>query len=378
MSSERSVEMSRLRLASVVRGNLERDLSVQGRVVAAFHPTVFSTASGIVTLEVRAGDVVQQGQVIAVVESPELNNMLQQEQSNLLSMESDLGRQQIQTKQQILADRQAIDLADVELDAARRAMRRAEESRDQGIINAVEFETAEDQLRRTDLALAHAKEQAALEEETLNFEVRNRELSVERQRLAAVEVQRQVEELMIRAPVTGLISRVDVEDRDAVTPGQPLITVVDLSAFEIEMMIPESYADEVGPGTAAVVREGNQSYPATVKMVSPEVEGGQVRGIVIFDDGTPEGLRQNQRVSTRLVLESRSDVLKVQRGPFLESSGGRSAYRIDDKTAELIPIRVGATSVGEVEIVSGLEVGDRIIISDTARFEEAQRLFLRE
>jgi len=354
------------------------DLSVQGRIVAAFHPTTSSPAVGIVKLEVRAGEVVEEGHVLAIVESPELQSRLKQEGSTLASLESDLDRQRILARQDILADQQRIDLATVELEAAQRAMRRAERSRQEGILNEVEFEEAEDDLRRGSLALDHSKQDALLAEETLEFEVRNGELRVERQREVVADLRRRVEGLSIRAPVAGLVSRLDVNDHDAVTTGQPLVTVVDLSAFEIEILIPESYADEIGPGTPAVVIFAGEPFAGEVKVVSPEVEGSQVRGIVNFTDLAPDGLRQNQRVSTRLILESRTDVLKVPRGPFLEAGGGRQVYRVEGDIARVHPVSVGAVSVGEVEVVSGLEEGDRIIISDTARFEKAKKVFLRQ
>ncbi len=228
------------------------------------------------------------------------------------------------------------------------------------------------------LARGHAEELADLQEENLAFELRNREREVERQRLVVSELQRQVDDLAIRASVAGLVSRIDVEDHDAVAANQPLITVVDLSAFEVEIQIPEGYADEISAATPAVIRFGNGEYEGTVKSVSPEVEGTQVRGIVAFSGTPPEGLRQNQRVNARLILETRDDVLKVGRGPFVESGGGRAAYLLDGNMAERVEIRVGATSVSEVEILSGLSEGDRIIISDSTRFEEAKRIFLRQ
>ena len=378
LQAERSIDLSKVRIATVVRGDIERDVAVQGRIVAAFHPTTSSPAAGIVALRVRAGDVVEKDQVLAVVSSPELESRLRQERSSLLALGSALGRQRIQTRQKVLSDRQAVDLAAVELEAAQRAMRRAEEIRSAGLLNAVEYEEAQDDLRRTELALTHARESAALERESLELEVRNRELEVERQRLMVADLERQVGELAVRAPVGGLVSRLDVQDHDPVTTGQPLVAVVDLSAFEIEVLVPEGYADEIGPGTPAVVTYSSEEYDGRVKSISPEVEGSQVRGIVSFGDVSPEGLRQNQRVSTRLVLESRRDVLKVRRGPFLESGGGNEAYLVEGGVARRHAIRAGAASVEEVEILGGLEEGDDIIISDTARFEGADGVYLRD
>jgi HlyD family secretion protein len=378
MAAERSVEVSRLRFGSIVRGDLERDISVQGRIVAAFHPTASSPSAGIVSLEVRAGEVVDAGQVMARVSSPDVESRLEQERSTFSALESALGRQRITVKQTLLANRQTIDLAAVRLESARRAMDRAQRSRDEGILNAVEYEEARDELTLAELEVQHAEQDAELERETLEFELRRQELELERQALIVEEVERQVDELTVRAPVAGLVSRVHVEDHDAVTTGQRLTTVVDLSAFEIEIAAPESYADEVGPGTPAVVNYDGREWAAEVKSIAPEVEASQVKGVVVFTGEAPQGLKQNQRVSTRLVLESKVDVLKVQRGPFLEAGGGRQAFVVDGDLAVLRPIRTGAVSVDEVEIVSGLVEGDRIIISDTGRLEGAQRLYLKQ
>ena len=86
--SETSIAISRVRIGTVTRGDLIRDVSVEGRIVAAFHPTLFSPASGIVRLLVKEGEVVTAGQELALVESPELESRLQQERSNLLARQS--------------------------------------------------------------------------------------------------------------------------------------------------------------------------------------------------------------------------------------------------------------------------------------------------
>jgi HlyD family secretion protein len=97
----------------------------------------------------------------------------------------------------------------------------------------------------------------------------------------------------------------------------------------------------------------------------------------VFDGDSPSGLKQNQRVQARLRLESHSDVLKLARGPFLEAGGGRQAYRVLDGMAVLTEIAVGAVSVTEVEIRSGLAEGDQVVVSDTSRFEGAGTVLVR-
>jgi len=114
-----TVPLDRLRLAEVTRGDLVRDVSVQGRVVAAVSPTLYATAAGSITLQVDAGASVDEGQILAVVDSPELNNRFRQAESALEQLVIELARQRIESRQQALEKRKAADLADVALVAAR-------------------------------------------------------------------------------------------------------------------------------------------------------------------------------------------------------------------------------------------------------------------
>lgn len=374
--AEQSVDLSRLQIATVTRGDLERDVSAQGRIVAANHPKLYSPSQGIVTLAVRPGESVRAGQVLATIASPDLDSRLAQERSRLQSLESELSRTSLSTRQQNQEDQQTAKLRRVRLDAARRDLERAEKLRAEGLLNVVEYERAKDAVRVAEVELEQSQEGGGLAREARDFEVRDRQRQIDRQRLVVADLERQVGELTLRAPFDGMVATVDVQDRDAVAPNAPILTVVDLSEFEVEALIPESYADEAAPGTPAVVSFGGRDYPAELTSVSPEVRASQVQGTVKLKD-TPPGLRQGQRVSVRLVFETRPGVLKVPRGPFLEGGGGRQVYVLSDGLATLQPIEVGATSVSEVEIVKGLKEGDQILLSGTEQFNGAKTVLVR-
>jgi len=98
---------------------------------------------------------------------------------------------------------------------------------------------------------------------------------------------------------------------------------------------------------------------------------------VAFVGGQPEGLKQSQRLTTRLVFESKKNVLKVARGSFVDAGGGRVAYVVDGKIATRRAITLGASSANEVEVLDGLQTGERIIVSDTSPFGDAKTVLLR-
>ncbi len=372
-----SIDASRVRVAAVVRGDLVREISVEGRIVAAFHPTSFSPARGIVSINVTAGQVVDEGDILASVSSPELGSLVAQEATTLNRLKSSDERLRLEARQKRLVNEQQVDLARVELAAVKRSLERAEKLYKLGLTNEIELESARDSVVVSSLKLKQAEQLVEFGSEIHGFELQSAQQQVERQQLVVDELERKVEALTIRAPVSGLVSRLHIDDRQAVNTNDALVTVVDLSAYEVEIAIAESYSNEIDPGTEAVIFKDGIEYPAQVLGISPEVEGSRVKGRVAFSGTAPDGLRQNQRVTARLILETRPDVLKVARGPFLEDGAGRSAFVIDDKLASKRSIVTGSTSISEVEIVSGLEIGDRIIISDIARFEDAKTVLLR-
>ena len=372
-----SVPMDRVRTAEVTRGDLVRDVSVQGRVVAAVSPTLYASAPGTITLNVEAGEQVEAGQILAAIDSPELRNQLQQAEASLAQRKLELERQRIESRQLALEKRKAADLADVALVAAKREKRRADDANERGVIPVIDFEKAQDDLRNAELAYQHAIADANLFDERLSFELRASQYEVNAQELFVEDLRRRVSELSLKSPVSGIVGDLLVEQKDAVARDTPVMAVVDLTRFEVDAMIPESYADDLAIGMEAEIRAGGERYVGQLVAVSPEIINNQVASRVRFVGDMPTGLRQNQRLTTRILLAEHKDVLMVQRGQFLDSGAGRIAYVIDDEgVAERRRIETGALSLSAVEIVSGLEAGESIVISNLDPFRGADTVLL--
>ncbi len=317
------------------------------------------------------------GQVLATIDSPELANTLQQAEASLEQRQVELERQRIESRQLALEKRKAADLARVALTAADREKRRADQANDRGVISIIDYEKAQDDLQNAELAHQHAVADADLFDERLAFELRASELELSRQQLLVEDLQRQVDDLAIKSPVDGIVGDLLVDQKAAVATDAPVMAVVDLSRFEIDAQVPESYADDLAVGMQAEVLVGGARYAAELVAVSPEIVNNQVASRIRFSADAPMNLRQNQRLTTRILLAEYRDVLMVQRGQFLDSGAGRVAYVLDeDGMALRRPIEVGARSLGAVQIVAGLEQGERIVISNLDPFRSAEAVLL--
>jgi len=356
------VERESIRIASVERGTLVREVVSQGKVVAANSPTLFSPEQGYIDLAVKAGDKVEPEQILAKIVSPDLNELLAREMANLTRMEADLGRQRIESKRRKLELDQIIAMAQVSEKAMVRENRRAEQSIQINVISQLEYEKTKDDLDRAQLELLQAKQNSELAKESLGFDIESLTLQLKSQQLLVDALQRRVRELTIRSPVSGMVGNVQIVNKQAVAANQALITVVDLSAFEVEAVVPEGFANDIAALMEAEISLGGSTYPGLVTAISPEVVNREVSVRIRFSDTLPQNLRQSQRVTAKIVLENKPNALIVNRGSFFDGFRGY-VYKVQDNKALRVPVVLGGSSLKHIEIMDGLQEGDSIIIS---------------
>lgn len=375
LDSSASVDSARVRIATVSQGDLVRDIAADGRVIAANSPVLYAISAGTVELKVVAGDVVSKGQELAVIDSPELRSRLVQEQSTLAGLQAQANRAELDARLARASAGKLTDQASLERQSAARELERNQRGFDGGAVPQVNLAKAQDDLRKAEINLQHAGTDARLQSQAASLDASNAHQLAQRQRAVVAEVQRQVDLLTLRAPFDGQVGQVQVSQHTQVQANAPVLGVVDLSRFEVEVRVPESFARDLSIGIPAQLTSGNgQPFQAEIAAVSPEVVNGEVTARLRFAAEQPPGLRQSQRMSARILLDTRKGVIKLERGPFVEQSGGRHAWVMEGRTAVRRPVQLGVSSLGEVEVLSGLQPGDRVVVSGTEQFNDAERV----
>ncbi|MFG6460161.1 efflux RND transporter periplasmic adaptor subunit [Roseateles sp. DXS20W] len=381
LSADSAVSASRLSIATVAVAPLTRDVAGEGRVVAAQSPTLYAQGGGTVTLLVKAGDPVKQGQVLARVDSPELTNRLAQERSQVDALRADLARAEVEARQQGAALQSAYENARIDHQTAQNDLARQTQAFEAGATARMQVERAQDALAKARLALEQAQALRGLKTDSLKLDVQAKQSALSRQQLLAAELERQVAELQVRSPVDGQVGQLFIADRSNVARDAKLLSVIDLSALEVQMQVAESFARELAPGMPGEISGGSgaaQRWQGLVSSVSPEVVNGEVAARLRFAGPQPEQLRQNQRLSVRVLLDRREQVLGVTRGSFVDEGGGSYAYVVRGGVAEKVAVKLGARSLDRVEVLSGLAAGDRVVISGTENFKGADRVLIAD
>jgi HlyD family secretion protein len=388
-----SVSAERLAFDEVARGPFVRDIQAEGKVVAAFSPTLYAPAGGAVTLQVHAGDSVRKGQLLATIASPELAAKLAQEQSAAATLQTDTLRARVEAGEQRGALQGARETAAIDVKAAETDLARQQKAFDAGAAAGMQVDHARDALEKARIALSHAEANLHSKDDALKFDVQAREQAHARQVLLVKDLERQVAELAVRSPVDGQVGQLFVAERASIAKDAQLLTVIDLSQLEVQMQVAETFARDLAVGMPGEIAGNGRTWKARVSGISPEVVANQVAARLRFDDkpgspGTataprgdrgpapeaaasgalPEQLRQNQRLSVRVLLDQRPDVLSVRAGTFIDESGGQYAYVVRDGVAVKTPVRLGARSVDRVEILSGLKAGDRVVVGGAENF----------
>jgi HlyD family secretion protein len=371
LASQRSFSQARLTIAEVEQGSLVRDVAGEGKVVAAVSPTLYAANAGTVTLLVQAGDTVKKGQPLLRIASPELAARLAQERSNADALKSESLRAEADARQQRAQAQGNLDTAAIAHKTAVNELARQTQAFEAGATAGAQVDQARDAVARAQVALKQAQDLLGLRDDAARFELQAKRQAWERQQLQVQDLERQQAELEVRSPVDGQVGQLFVSDRMAVARDARLVSVIDLSQLEVQMQVAESFARELAPGMPGEISGNGQRWAARVSAVSPEVVNNEVAARLRFDGALPEQLRQNQRLAVRVLLDKRENVLTVARGSFVDEGGARVAWVLKDGRAERRAVRLGAQSLAKVEVLEGLQAGERVVISGAENFGNA-------
>jgi HlyD family secretion protein len=200
------------------------------------------------------------------------------------------------------------------------------------------------------------------------------------QRRAQYELRvRQLDDLKVTAGMSGVLSQVPVEVGQQVNPGTNLARVADPTKLKAEVRIAETQTKDIRLGQVAEVDTRNGVIPGRVIRIDPTATGGTVGVDISLDGELPPGARPDLSVDGTITLERLPDVIKVGRPAFGQENSTVLLFKLDGTgEAHKVQVKLGRTSVNEIEILEGLQPGDQVILSDMSAHDAYDRIRLNQ
>jgi HlyD family secretion protein len=191
---------------------------------------------------------------------------------------------------------------------------------------------------------------------------------------------RNLDNLLIIAPISGLLSSIDQEIGENVTPGQNIGQIDDINSFKVRALIDEHYISRVFPGLQGNFDFAGTKHDLEITRVYPEVNSGQFRVDMKFLGVYPKGIRRGQTLQIRLELSDPSKAVLIPRGGFFQQTGGNWIFVVDEKGefATKRNIRTGRQNTKFYEVIDGLNEGEQVVVSSYEGYDNIDKLVIKE
>lgn len=366
-----------LRIATVERALFRNDLLV--RASAAPRNTLLLDALETGRVEeilVSDGAMVSKGQLLFRLSNPQLRLNLVAREADRAQQISNLSLLKVALESsQTEHQRRVLDLG-FALAAARRDHARNVALQEQGLIPRRTLEESADLLEQRELALADEKARVSVEMRIKRDGIRQMEQAVDRLDAGLKVVNESIDALDVRAPIAGRLTDFHLQLGEIVKPEQRIGRIDDPTSSKLVAQVDEYFLGRVTEGQTGLATTLERTYPVKVARVFPQIKEGRFTVDLDFTGAMPAELSPGQSAETRIALGESSTALVLPNDSWLNDSGGTWAFVVESggTAARRRSIRTGRRNSSQVEIVAGLEAGERVIASGYGPFGSAQRL----
>ncbi|MCY7349418.1 MAG: HlyD family efflux transporter periplasmic adaptor subunit [Cytophagaceae bacterium] len=376
--SKLNVEKDKITVSLVTTGPFEDFIAVTGVVQPLKTIRLDAVVGGYVTQKlVEGGSMVKQGDILLKLENQSLKlNFLQSEtEANRLVNDLQNTRQRLRVER--FALRKALAQLDFSLDQAKDTWERQQKLYKDKVIPEQDYLKA----KRDYEALVEQRkieiESQQYQEENAALQIKQLEGTLQRTQKNVALWQQTLENLVVKASVSGLLSSIDVEVGSNINQGQNIGQIDDLNGFKMRVGVDEHYLNRIFPGLNGSFEFNGQKYDLQISRVYSEVRSGRFDVDMIFVQGTPSGIKRGQSTPIQLELGKAAKATLLPVGGFFSDTGGNWVYVVDKssgKRAVKRNITLGRKNPEFFEVLEGLQPGEQVITSSYENFGDNEVL----
>lgn len=375
-----TVAAERVTVSTVERGTFDDFLPLRARVTPLLTVFLDSIEGGRVEeVLVEDGATVQKGQLLAVLSNAELQLSVLARQTEVTQQINSLRSQELALAQTRLADQRGMFEAKAALDKAERQFAREKALADRGFVARRQFEDT-----RADLENHRGRYDVQARTQTTNERLQSSQLGQLREAAqsmnAGLDLARQnLESLKLRAPVSGQLSGFSIQVGQSMNRGERIGQIDSPGSNKLIAGVDEFYLGRVEVGQKAVIDQGGKTYALKVTKIYPQVRNGQFEVDLQFVGPQPEGLQRGQTLQTKLTLGDPAPALLIPNGSFYNDTGGAWVFVVTPDGSEAVKrqVRLGRRNADYIEVLDGLQPGEKVVTSPYTGFADKDRLDLQ-
>jgi len=366
-----------LRIATVTRDLFRNDLVMRASAEPLHSVMLDAFQSGRVEeVLARDGAKVAKGELLFRLSNPQLRLELVAREADRAQQISNLSSVRVNIESsETEHQRRLLDLQ-FALTQARKQYARLEPLAKEGVVSVAALEESADRMAREAQALEDEKTRHAVEARIMRDGAQQMGRAIERLDAGLRVVNESIEGLAVRAPIEGRLTDFHLQLGEIVKADQHIARIDDPGEVKLKAKVDEFFLDGVSEGKEGSASVNGRDYPVVISRVFPQVESGMFSIELRFVGAAPAGMSPGQSAETRLTLGESSPGLILPNDSYLNDTGGAWVFVVsrDGETAERRPIRLGRRNNRQVEIASGLEAGERVIVSNYGEFGRVNRL----
>jgi HlyD family secretion protein len=337
------------------------------------------TDSRVDRIVLRPGAIVKPDSIIVELSDPQLQRDTLDAEYQLKGAEADFDNLKVQVHSDLLNQRAAAASVRSDFEQAKLQHEVDDQLQKQGLAADVTAKLSKVRAEQLAIRAELEDERTKNSEETAKTRLAAQQARVEQQKALYSLRRSQLEALHVRAGLNGVLQLVPVEVGQRVTPGANVARVADPKKLKAEIKIAETQAKDVAIGQKATIDTRNGIVAGRVSRIDPSVQNGTVTVDVAIDDPLPQGARPDLSVDGTVELENLRDVLYVGRPVHGQADSTIGLFKIvnDGSEAVRVNVKLGRSSVTTIEVLQGLQVGDKVILSDMSAVDNFDRIRLK-
>lgn len=382
-SNERklNVDADKISIEAVTHGAFQEFIPTEGTVQPKTTIRLDAIVGGNVERRFLEGGIeVEKGDTILKLENNDLQMQYIREQTQTNRLQNEIENTNLSLQQRLFTSKSQIINLDYDIDEAKDVYTRNAQLWKDKVVSEQEYLNAKRRYDRLQARRVNEIEQVKFDSINAVAQVDQNKSRLITARQSLKIVEGNLENLWVTAPITGLLSTVNVEIGQQISQGQTIAQIDDLNGFKIEARVDQHYLPRVYEGLKGTFDFAGGTYTLQIRKKFPEIINGQFVVEMLFIGDVPEDIRRGQTISIRLQLSEEREAVMIPRGSFFQTTGGNWIFVVDESGsyATRRNIRIGNQNTRQYEVLEGLQPGEQVIVSSYDGYEDKDRLVIKQ